>query len=191
MATADPQSNTLRIYVNDAVALGRLIEEALCRQVEDERVKALPEVFSAIDRIRTVVHTQVLTMENHAAAIGGSSAKDVITSFAGVISALYDKVRKHPVSRLLRDDHTALVLACTGYSMLYTTGIAVRELPVANVSIRHLNELTPLVMELSHLIPSVVVTELAENDPEIDRTAAELGRENTAMAWQVSGRPPQ
>lgn len=188
MASADPQSNNLRMYVNDIVALERLIEEAVSKQLEDDRVKDLPEVHAILSRVHQVIHTHVLTMENHAAAIGseaGATVKEVITSFAGVIAALYDKLRKHPVSRLLRDDHTALSLSCTGYLMLHTTGLAVRELPIANVSLRHLKEMTPLVIELSHLIPSVVVEELAQDDPNIDYSAADHARENTAEAWRV------
>jgi hypothetical protein len=189
MAATSSNSTNLRMYVNDTVALERHIEDALARQLEDDRVKALPEVEEFLQRIHTILHAHVLTMENHSAAIGGefgAGVKEVVSSFAGVLAGLYDKVRKHPVSRLLRDDYTALALGCTAYSMLHTTGLAVRELPIANVALRHLNELTPLIVELSRLIPKVVVTELAEDDPDIDRTAAELGSENTAKAWRPS-----
>jgi hypothetical protein len=102
---------------------------------------------------------------------------------AGVVAGLYDKVRKHPISRLLRDDYTALSLAATAYSMLYTTGLAIRELPIANVALRHLQELTPLVMELSRILPAAVVKELAEDDSNIDQTILGLAQENTLKAW--------
>ena len=67
--------------------------------------------------------------------------------------------------------------------MLYTTALALRDLPVANVALRHLRAIPPDVMALSELIPDVVVRELAEDDPEIDRTAAELAKKNTNDAW--------
>lgn len=186
--TADPSWNNLRMYVNDMVALEKHILEALERQQEDDRVQQNPECKALINQIHTIVRAHVLTMENHAAAVGekfGSSVKEAVSSFAGVLAGLYDKVRKHPVSRLLRDDYTALSLAATSYSMLYTTGLATRELPVANVALRHLNELTPLVMELSRIIPSVVLNELAEDDPNIDRSILELAQKNTLSAWDA------
>ena len=174
------------MYVNDMVALEKHIEDAIDRQRSDERVQALPEVAALVERIHEVTRAHVLTMENHAAAIGGefgASVKEAVSSMAGVVAGLYDKVRKHPVSRLLRDDYTALSLSCTAYSMLYTTALALREAPVANVSLRHLHELTPLVMELSRIIPSVVLTELAQDDPDIDQTVLARAQSDTIAAW--------
>lgn len=187
--TTEHSWNNLRMYVNDMVALEKHILEALERQREDERVQQDVEFKELIDRLHTIVRAHVLTMENHAAAVGekfGSSVKDAVSSFTGVVAGLYDKVRKHPVSRLLRDDYTALSLAATAYSMLYTTGLATRELPIANVALRHLQELTPLIKDLSRIIPVAVVKELAEDDPEIDRSILGLAQENTRKAWTLA-----
>jgi hypothetical protein len=186
MPATAAQSNNLRMYVNDMVALEKHIEDAIDRQRTDERVQALPEVAALVERIHEVTRAHVLTMENHAAAIGGefgASVKEAVSSMAGVVAGLYDKVRKHPVSRLLRDDYTALSLSCTAYSMLYTTALALREAPVANVSLRHLHEITPLVMELSRIIPGVVLTELAQDDPSIDQTVLARAQADTLAAW--------
>lgn len=186
MPTSAAQSNNLRMYINDMVALEKHILEAVERQQQDERVQKVPECKELVDKIHTILRAHVLTMENHSAAAGeqfGSTVKDAVSSVAGVVAGLYDKVRKHPVSRLLRDDYTALSLASTAYSMLYTTGLAIRELPIANVALRHLQELTPLVMELSRIIPGAVVRELAEDDPNIDQTILPLAQENTLKAW--------
>ncbi|RYD85364.1 MAG: hypothetical protein EOP84_02760 [Verrucomicrobiaceae bacterium] len=186
MPTSAAQSNNLRMYVNDMVALEKHILEAVERQQQDERVQQEPEVKELVDRIHTVLRAHILTMENHAAAVGeqfGSTVKDAVSSVAGVVAGLYDKVRKHPISRLLRDDYTALSLASTAYSMLYTTGLAIRELPIANVALRHLQELTPLIMELSRVIPVAVVKELAQDDPDIDQTILPVAVENIRNAW--------
>ncbi|MHA3774557.1 hypothetical protein ACXR0O_23785 [Verrucomicrobiota bacterium sgz303538] len=177
------------MYVNDMVALEKNIMEAVERQQEDERVQQDPECKALVDRIHTIARAHVLTMENHAAAVGeqfGASVKEAVSGVAGVVAGLYDKVRKHPVSRLLRDDYTALSLASTSYSMLYTTGLATRELPIANVALRHLQELTPLVIELSRIIPAVVLQELEKDDPEIDRSILGLAQENTLKAWSTA-----
>lgn len=187
--TAEQSWNNLRMYVNDMVALEKHILEALERQREDERVQQEAELKELIDRLHTTVRAHVLTMENHAAAVGekfGSSVKDAVSTFTGALAGLYDKVRKHPVSRLLRDDYTALSLASTAYSMLYTTGLATRELPIANVALRHLQELTPLIKDLSRIIPMAVVKELAADDPEVDQSILSLAQENTRKAWSLA-----
>jgi hypothetical protein len=180
------QTATLRMYVNDMVALEKHILTALEKQKEDERIQADAATADLIDQIHTTTRAHLLTMENHAAAVGGEAGgalKDAISTMAGTIAGIYDLVRKHPVSRMLRDDYTALSLAATGYSMLYTTGLALRELPIANVALRHLQEITPLVMELTRIIPAKVVQELSEDNLEVDMSIVGLAQENTLAAW--------
>ena len=186
MATSDTQLSNLRMYVNDMAALIKHIEDAIDRQVADERVQADPDAKQVVDRIHSVLRAQVLSMENHAAAVGsetGAAIKEAVASVAGVVAGLYDKVRKHPVSRMLRDDYTALSLAATAYSMLYTTALSMRELTIANVALRHLQETTPLVMDLSKVIPAVVVRELAQDDASIDTSIVSIAQQNTLEAW--------
>jgi hypothetical protein len=49
-------------------------------------------------------------------------------------------MRTDPVSKNLHDDHTALNLAASGYTMLHTTGQA-------------LMDYTPLLVEINEVIP--------------------------------------
>jgi hypothetical protein len=49
-----------------------------------------------------------------------------------------------------------------------------------------LKPIDPDVMALSEIIPDVVVRELAEDNPEIDRSAVELARKNNREAWQAA-----
>lgn len=186
MAANDHRLTNLRMYLNDMVALEKDILNALEKQREDERVKAEPETAALLERIHTTTRAHLLTMENHAAAVGaepGTAIKEAVASMAGSLAGIYDWVRKHAVSRMLRDDYVALSLASVAYSMLHTTGLAYRELPIANIALRHLREVTPLLMALSALIPAVVVRELAEEDPEVDQSVALLARDNTVDSW--------
>jgi hypothetical protein len=186
MADTDARTANLRMYVNDMVALEKDILNAIEKQRDDERVKADAEISSLVERLYTTTKAHLLTMENHAAAIGGepgTAIKEAVASVAGTIAGVYDWVRKHPVSRMLRDDYTALSLASIAYSMLHTTGLAHRELPIANVALRHLREIAPLIMELGKVIPGAVVRELAEDDASVDPTVTQLARDNTLSAW--------
>ena len=187
MTTLTTQSDNLRMYVNDMVALEREIHDALHGQMNDPRIKADPGVAALVQKIHASAKVRLSDMETHAATFAGSgtgkAVKEAVASVAGTVAGLYEKIRKHPVSRMLRDDSVALSLAATAYSMLYTTALALRDLPVANVALRHLRAIPPDVMALSDLIPDVVVRELAQDDPEIDRAAAELAKKNTNEAW--------
>jgi hypothetical protein len=188
MITSNIQSSNLRMYVNDMAALEKNIFDAVEKQRCDERVKADPASSAVVEAIYEDTSVRLRGIENHAAAIGsetGAVIKETVAGIAGTIAGLYDMVRKHPVSRMLRDDYTALSLAATGYSMLYTTALAVRDQPVANVALRHLQSITPLVMSLSKIIPGVVVKELAEDDPSIDTSVVELAQRKTEEAWSA------
>ncbi len=113
----------------------------------------------------------------------GTVVKEAVAAAAGTLAGIYGKVRPHPVSRMLRDDATALSLAAIGYSMLHTAAVALREARVATVAQRHLRDVTPLVMHLGRVIPAAVVVELGEDFPNVDADAAQHGVAAVREAW--------
>jgi len=178
------------MYVNDMVALEKHIEEAIDRQLADESVAKDQEAHLVINRIHNVLGEHITVLGAQVEKLGttpGAVVKDVVASLAGTVAGLYDKIRKHPVSRMLRDDATALSLTATGYSMLHATCLALQEPAIANIALRHLRDIASLVMDLSRVIPSVVIKELAETNPAADRSAAQTAVENTIEAWSSQG----
>jgi len=173
------------MYVNDMLALERDITEAVDRQVEDDHVKRNPGVAALLNTIAISNDARLSGLSDLSSTLGGGAGvvKEAVAAAAGVLAGLYGKVRKHPVSRMLRDDYTALALAATGYSMLYTAAAALHDGHVVAIAQRHLREVTPLIMQLSRIIPAAVVAELAEDFPDANREAAQAGREATIRAW--------
>ena len=180
---------TLLMYVNDVLALERLIKEAVARQTADEQVRENAEAATVVNEIALSTETRLTDLNELSDALGGGAGavKETVAAVAGVFAGLYDKVRKHPVSRLLRDDCTALALASTAYSMLYTAGVALHNGHVAAVAQRGLRKVTPLIMQVSRVIPAVVVAELAADFPDVNHEAAAAGREATVRAWSQEG----
>ncbi len=187
MPTSETHSENLSMYVNDMAALERHLHDAIVTQNGDDRVKADPAVAALLGRIHVASHRRMTTMETHAAQLqaggAGAAVKEAVTAVAGTLAGLYGKVRKHPVSRMLRDDYVALSLAATAYSMLYTTALAVRDIKVAVAALENLESVTPLIMELTRIIPRVVLKELAEDDSDVDHSAAETAITATIAAW--------
>lgn len=186
MAATSSATDALRLYVNDMVALEKHILEAIERQVNDERVQAQPEASALIEKLHRTLHQHVDGLENHAAALGGgvgATVKAAVTAVAGTFAGIYDKVRKDPVSRMLRDDYTALSLATISYTMLVTTGLAFRETAVANLAERHLKDYTPIVVKISEIIPIIVAGELRDEDANIDSQASAEAMRRTHQAW--------
>ena len=182
-------TETLLMYVNDVLALERLIKEAVARQTEDEQVRDNPEAAAVVNEIAFSTEKRLTDLHELSEALGGGAGavKETVTAVAGVVAGLYEKLRKHPVSRLLRDDYTALALAATAYSMLYTAGVALHNGQVAAVAQRGMRKVTPLIMQMSRVIPAVVLAELAADFPDVNHEAAAAGREATVRAWSPDG----
>jgi hypothetical protein len=179
----------IRPYVADMAAVEKHILEALERQQKDETMKAFPEARGLVDRLALVLKTHVDSLENHASDLPGGSVattvKETLAGALGAVAGVYDKVRKEVVSRNLRDDYTALSLAAISYTMLHATALGLRQTMTAEIALRHLEDLTPFVMELAEIIPGVVLKELSLEGYDIDTGCAAQAVRETQQAWRV------
>jgi hypothetical protein len=185
----------IRPYVADMAAVEKHILEALERQQKDDSVKGIPEAKSLIDRLAGVLRTHISGLETHIAGMPGgtmaASVKEAVTGLLGGLAGIYDKVRKDSVSRDLRDDYTALSLATVSYTMLHSTALGLGEMTTAEISLRHLEELTPFVMELAEIIPPVVLKELSAEGYAIDPSCHGQAVKNTQEAWKTASAHAQ
>lgn len=191
MTATETNPVDFRGFLNDMRSTELHLEEIIKRHQADQRVQSDPTCAALFRRIRSVLHTHVLTLEEQAATYRQEKSREKEESLPKppiFVTELAAKTSGRAVSKILRDDQTALNLTATAYSMLHTTGLALDELPLATISLRHLKEITPLVMELGELIPSVVVHELTGHEPNLDPATAELARENISEAWDESDR---
>ncbi|MDB6004138.1 MAG: hypothetical protein JWR15_1125 [Prosthecobacter sp.] len=186
MTTSATQNENLRMYVNDTAAMAKHIEEAFDRQRKDEEVRSHIAAHQLIESMHSILAAQRVEMDRQAHELGGgvgAVVKEAVTTLAGSLAGLYGKVRKHPLSRILRDNYMALSLACVAYEMLHTTALGMGQKGLASVALRHLTELTPLIMAVTRIIPEVVLMELAKDDASIDVSVAKQALENTLGAW--------
>ncbi len=189
MSISPTQHDNLRMYVNDTAAMAKHIENAFDQQLTDDDVRKHPESLLLIERMHSTLMAQRVTMEQHAEAEGGgvgAALKEAVTSITGALAGLYGKVRKHPLSRILRDNYTALSLGCVAYEMLHTTALGLGQKSLADTALRHMSELTPLIIAVTEIIPDVVLQELAIDDPSIDVSVAKQARDNAIGAWRHS-----
>ena len=187
---SQPKSTeTLLMYVNDVLALERLIKESVASQAKDDDVQSDAETAALLTKISESTEQRIAALKELSESLGGGAGavKETVAAVAGMVAGLYDKVRKHAVSRMLRDDYTALALASTAYSMLHTTGLALRSDAVAATARRGLAEVAPLVLQVSHLIPAVVVGELSQDHPDVDHSVIALARQASEEAWSPDG----
>ncbi len=184
------RSDTLQQYVSDMIAIEEHIANAVKRQAEDKDVLNNPQASRIIQNILQYAEQHSQHLKQHLESIGGDPAKgikEVATSALGAVAGMYDKIRSEQVSKMLRDDYTALNLAAIAYTMLHTTGLALQDQGTASLALRHLQHYTPIIMELNQIIPSVVVAELKDDGLNVIEGSAQQAVNNTQNAWKPSG----
>jgi len=184
------QSSILRMYINDMLAVEKDLLQATSVQAKDETVGKISEVKALVEEIVRSSESRIRVFEAHShqhEGKWGAAVKGAVATAAGTLAGIYDKVRKHTVSRMLRDDHVALNLASVAYGMLYTTAVAFEDEEVATTALEALNVTASQVTRLSTLIPGVVVGELTEDGP-VNSEAVSLAVEAIEMAWDQAAR---
>ncbi len=181
-------------YVSDMIALEREVVAPLSKQIADSDVVTFPEVKDVITRLQNTLYQQILDLEQHLLNLGGHPAvsfKSAVADVMGAATSAVQSVRKTKISKMLRDDHTSLSLVCVAYEMLYTSARITHSDVTAQLALTQLKTLTPLIMEISDLIPHAVSKELLELDPSVDISATSDAAMNISSVWKDSAREHQ
>lgn len=177
---------TLVQYVGDMLALTKHTHEAIERQMKDDNVKKSAEANRLINKIDGMLEAHISSLEAHLKELGGDSTspvKEAVGSLLGAAAGLYDRARTDPVSKMLRDDYTALSLAAISQTMLHTTGLALKSQRTADLAQQQLLDISPIIVEISEAMPRVVVPELMDAGEVVDAGVADQAVKNTQKAW--------
>lgn len=180
------REDTLQQYVSDMLSVERHIHQAIRRQEEDDSLQPHPEASSVITQAEATLDNHIAALESHLEALGGdlaSPAKEAVSAALGVAAGLIDQVRTQQVSKMLRDDYTALSLAAISYHMLHTTGMALDDQRTADLALRHLKDYTPIITRISHIIHGVVAKELRDDAHAVDSSVASESERIAQTAW--------
>lgn len=185
------REETLKKYVGDMLAVDKHILEAIERQTKDKKFQSQPEAAQFVDAVQALLQSFIAENEGFLNRMGGQPAaplKKAATGVLGVGAGIIDKVRPDAVSEGLRDDYTALNLAAVGYSMLHTTGLALKDMPTAELAQKHLTGLAPMIMRINQILPPIVARELQDEGEVVDTGAGTLAVEHINKAWQNTPR---
>ena len=175
-------------HTSNQTALIRHILEAVERQRSDDAVRNHLEANKIIIEIERVLKSQAQGLESLASKYGSegeSTIKKVVAEVLGMAAGVYDKVREQEVSRMLRDDYTALSLAAMGYTAYHTFGLVAKEQAIADTALKYLKEITPLLVSLSQVLPRVVADEVTRDMQDFQGDMASVAKavDNTQEAW--------
>jgi hypothetical protein len=177
----------LRKNLSDMLAVETHTLESIERQTRERRIRVNRNAYDLLRKTERILSSHQIELEEFLSTFEGkaeSTVKKTATAVIGTLAGLYGKwLREDPVSRSLRDDYTALNLAAISYTMLYTTARGLGETRVADMALRHLRDLTPLIVELSKSIPVVLAEELTAEGKILHPEEASKAIEETQRAW--------
>lgn len=183
------RQETIQKYLGDMLVLERHILEAIGRQRNDETVREHPEVNELVIRMERMLKSHVAALEAYdlAPSVGRESIiKKAVGGAFGVAAGLYDRMRSQELSRILRDNYTALNLAAISYAMMHTMALAVSEENVAQLAKRHLEQIPPILDGIRLAIPQIVADEIAHHDGfSVVSNAGSTAVENLADVWHA------
>jgi hypothetical protein len=185
----EPHENReyLKKNLSDMLAVETHTLESIEQQTRDRRIKSNQNAYDILLKTERILISHQGELEKCLSTFGGSmepTVKKTASAVIGTLAGLYGKwLREDSVSRCLRDDYTALSLAAISYTMLHTTARGLGDTRVAEMALRHLCDLTPLIVELSKSIPIVLADELAAEGKILHPEEARKAREETRRAW--------
>lgn len=175
-------------HTGDMLAVEEHILEAVERQRETDVVRAKEHANELLIKIERTLKKHVASLKTlnvEYNSDGESVLKKAVAEILGAAAGIYDKLREHTVSRMMRDNYTALSLVAMSYTMYHTFGLAIKEQKVADLAEQHLRAITPLLVEISKQLPVIVADEVAkENNFPVDTTVADQAVRTTQQAWE-------
>lgn len=179
-------SNNIRYYVDDIIKLERDITNAAHSQLEDDRMAIFPELRSLLTevadysafRLRRFKH-----ISDEERCGFGVSIKDDIAAFTSTLGGLHGNLKKHPVSRMLRDNIAAQSILATSYGLLLTLSLSTNHASLVALAENGLLESARFSVLLTGYLPEVVVAEFSEEAPLSNLTATKIAGGKIKEAW--------
>lgn len=178
-------TDKLSTYTHDLLTLNKHFRSAVRSQKDAESVSN-SKALNLLHNIDVALTNQINEFENFEDLYDDSNlekAKEKLASMFGSVAGIIDKVRDDTVSKMLRDDYTALSMIASGYTMLNTAAISAEHDKLAQFSSESLQTIAQLITETSQVIPFIVAEELNDNSEDA-LSIAEQSLKQTQKAWK-------
>ena len=174
----------LTTYTNDLLNFNKHFLSVIRSQKTSDTLNNTKAV-DLLHNIDIALTTQINELENFDDLIEESRFeffKEKAATLFGSLAGNIDSLRKDPVSKILRDDYTALSMLSSGYTMLYTAALVEENESLANFAKSSLQRVAQLIADTNQTIPFVVTEELAGTNTDVN-AIAEKALEETQKAW--------
>jgi ferritin-like metal-binding protein YciE len=193
-ATQGDEKHTIATYLSDLLALERHMAAPVESQVTSDDHQQYPAAAAIFQKIKTITDAHIAALDAQLNAVGGHPASGIKSAWSQLLgggAATLNAARKPKVSKSLRDDYTALGLSSISYTMFHATALGLGDTASAQLAKRHLDDITPIIVAISEVIPGVVLGELAADGENVQVTAAQLTQQATKDSWSNSNTGKQ
>ena len=180
---------TVHENVEDMLAVETDLHQMFRHQKEEGSLARHTNAHALIQRIEDTTDQNLADLRACAEQLGGQSTlKKAVGAVTGLASGIWQRARQSDsASRIMRDAYAALSFAVVCYEMLHTTALAAGDMRTADLALRHMKSYAPLIIELTEMIPEVVVAELSsEGKLPSDAKAAREAVQNARSAWSTA-----
>jgi len=183
----DPHRTTLKQYIKDMISVEYDIHKALSLQLDNDEVKShsiLTELLARAAGESKVRIQRLEALSEQEGAAFSVAVKGGITAVTGSFASLYGKIHEQALSRLVRDDIVALNFASVGYGMMFTLGLSTGHEVCTLLASHAVEEMPPLIVHLTDLLPVLVGEELAKDAPLVNPEAVRIAGGLIRDAWR-------
>jgi hypothetical protein len=174
-------------YLREQIAL----EESLCRTIDEQvaHIEGLEfqDARELLGQTSKTLAQHYVTLNDLLESIEVEESKPRLTEANGVDHDLTKTVepRRDRVSKILRDDYSALNRITISNTLLHTTALALDSDKIATAALEHLSTLAPLVVAIGSSMPNVVAREIYGSGVAAHNSIADKARENIRRAWKM------
>ena len=168
--------------------LQRFMAEAVSLQELEPFLAEKPQAEGLVARILGVLrqnNTQLSALLDPLHA-GRHRLREAGERLSAMFVGCLCKRRSRDLSAMLRDDYALLNLVAMNYTILHTSGLAMRDLSIASLALGHLQQVTAILQEIVRLMASLVMHEISgpASDPPVE--VEQRAFANTQAAWRNS-----
>ncbi|MDD2943938.1 MAG: hypothetical protein PHC51_13355 [bacterium] len=182
------QEQILKAELREQIAL----EEDLCRkfesqisEIESDEFLDAKELLTNASKVLEGHYNKLNELLDTLEIEDSNGHRTAVVTVSDSIETADKNLRqKRNISKILRDDYSALNLVTISNTILHTTALALDNSAVADVSLQHLANLAPYVVRVGELVPRVLARELRSQSLGVDMAVAEAALVNVKLAWR-------
>lgn len=178
---------SLATYVGDMLVLEERIRAPVGTQRADREFTHFTDARPVLDRISALCERHIGNLHDALRSLGVhefSAVRSTGSTIEGLFATAIDMLPESKVAKELRDDYAAMALCTFGYSMLLTAARAYGNDSIAAIAQEHLRDYAQAVMQISDLVPAIVIEEFRTNGIDVAPGAMEHCRSAIHAAWR-------